>query len=169
MAVTQQLARLSPEQLARCRGSVEELDRLCSFELLSSSDYLDLDWAPAPLLGVFELARVGPPILAGLRRGLGGDTEVNPAYRDRPESVSGHPVTALESDAVAEVAGLLGQAEPQTVLVALPEDAASARLSIGMRDFDGHPGPYLHRHLVALRAFYADAARRRLAVVLWWD
>ena len=92
MAVTQQLARLSPEQLAVCRGSVEELDKLCSFELLPSSDYLNLDWAPAPLVGVFELAQVSTPILVALRRGLGGDVEINPAYRRPPgHGVGGAP------------------------------------------------------------------------------
>ena len=55
------------------------------------------------------------------------------------------------------------------MLAALPEDAAAALVSIGMREFDGHPRPYLHRHLAALRDFYAYATQQRLAVALWWD
>jgi hypothetical protein len=31
------------------------------------------------------------------------------------------------------------------------------------------PRDYLERHLTALLGFYAGAARRRLAIVLWWD
>jgi hypothetical protein len=92
-----------------------------------------------------------------------------PAYRDRQGTVWQHPVAALEPDIVADVAMVLRQVEPETVLVALPDDAAAAVLSIGMRQFDGHPRPYLHRHLTALRDFYAHAAHRRLAVALWWD
>ncbi|MFG1651485.1 hypothetical protein ACGFIE_16310 [Micromonospora sp. NPDC049275] len=169
MAVTQQLARLSLEQLAVCRGSVEELGKLCSFELLPSSDYLDLDWAPAPLVGVFELAQVGTPILVALRRGLGGDVEINPAYRSQQDTVWEHPVAVLEPDSVAEVARLLGQVEMEAVLAVLPEDATAALLTIDMREFSGHPGPYLHRQFAALRDFYSYAARRRLAVAAWWD
>ncbi|MDZ5447287.1 hypothetical protein U2F26_32035 [Micromonospora sp. 4G57] len=169
MAVTQQLARLSPGQLAACCSSVEELNKLCSFELLPSSDYLDLDWAPNPLIRVFELAQVSTSIVVALQRGLDGDAEINPAYRDGEDTVWEHPVTALEPDVVADVGTLLGQVEPEAVLAALSEDATSALLSIGMHEFDGHPRPYLHRHLAALRDFYAHAARRRLAVALWWD
>jgi hypothetical protein len=169
VAVTQQLARLSTEQLALCRSSVEALDKLCSFELLTVSDYLDLDWAPAPLVRAFELAEVGTPVIDALRRGLDGDAEINPAYRDRHDTVWRHPVTALEPEIVADVAILIGSVEPEAALAALPEDATAALASLGMREFDGHPGRYLHRHLVALRDFYADAARRRLAVAVWWD
>jgi hypothetical protein len=78
-------------------------------------------------------------------------------------------VTALEPDIVRNVAMLFGQVEPEVALAALPEDAAAAQASLGMREFDGHPRPYLHRHLAALRDFYAHAARRRLAVAHWWD
>ncbi|SCF16555.1 hypothetical protein GA0074695_3923 [Micromonospora viridifaciens] len=169
MAVTQQLARLSPGQLAKCRSSVEELDKLCSFDLLPFTEYLNLDWAPAPLIRVFELAQVSTPIAAALRRGLDGDVEINPAYRDHQDTVWEHPVVTLEPDIVADVAALLGQVEPGAVLGALPEDATAALLSIGMPQFDGHPRPYLQRHLAALRDFYAHAAHRRLAVALWWD
>ena len=169
MAVTQQLARLSPGQLATCRSSAEELDKLCSFALLPFTEYLDLDWAPAPLIRVFELAQVSTPIAAALRRGLNGDVEINPAFRDRRDTVWEHPVTALEPAIVADVAALLGQVDPGAVLAALPEDATAALLCIGMRQFDGHPRSYLQRHLAALRDFYAHAAHRRLAVALWWD
>ncbi|MEU4660392.1 hypothetical protein AB0F83_01415 [Micromonospora chalcea] len=55
------------------------------------------------------------------------------------------------------------------MLAALPEDATAALLCIGMRQFEGHPRPYLQRHLAVLRDFYAHAAHRRLAVALWWD
>jgi hypothetical protein len=107
--------------------------------------------------------------VVALRRGLDGDAEINPAYRDREDTVWEHPVTGLEPDIVADVAMLFGQVEPEAVLATLPEDATAALASLGMREFDGHPRPYLHRHLAALRDFYADAARRRLAVALWWD
>ncbi|MFY1596941.1 hypothetical protein [Micromonospora sp. WMMD737] len=163
MAVTQQLARLSADRLAACRRSVEELDRLCSFELLPSSDHLDLDWSPGPILRACELGQVTPASLTALRRALAGDGEINPAYRTE------HPVTALEPDAVADVTGLLGYANPEAALAAVPLDAAAALAALGMPAFDGHPQAYLQHNLAALRDFYVHAARRRLAVALWWD
>jgi len=97
--VTRQLVRIPAEQFAECRRSVEALDDACSFRLLPPSDHLDLDWAPAPMIRLFELAQVDARQLAALRRSLDGDTEVNEAYRDHPETVWGHPVTGLDPEA----------------------------------------------------------------------
>jgi len=152
-----------------CRSSVEALDKLCSFALLPPSDYLDLDWAPAPLLRAFQLAQVSEPIPVALQRGLHGDVEINPAYRGCRDTVWEHPVTALEPHAVADVAALLGRVEPEAVWAALPNDDAAALSAVGLREFGGHPKHYLHRHLASLLDFYAGAARRGLAVALWWD
>ncbi|MGW5666739.1 hypothetical protein [Micromonospora sp. NPDC003776] len=163
MAVTQQLARLSADRLAACRRSVEELDKLCSFELLPSSDHLDLDWSPGPIVRACELGQVPLSSLTALRRAFDGDAEINPAYRME------HSVTALEPDAVADVARLLSYVDPEAALAAVPLDPAAASAALGMPEFDGHPRAYLHHHLAALRNFYEHAARRRLAVALWWD
>lgn len=169
MAVTQQLVRLLPTELVACRDSVDELNLLCSFKLRPRSDHLDLDWAPAALARVFELAHVDEPIVVALRRSLDGDDEINAAYRDHPDTVWEHPVTALEPDAVAEVAALLRRVKPKAVMVVLPDEPVAAQASLGSSAFHGHPRRYLHRHLAALQDFYARAARRHLAVALWWD
>jgi hypothetical protein len=87
MAVTQQLARLTSDQLTQCRRSVEYVNRLCSFQLLPPGDYLDLDWAPAPLLQAVEQLTLYSPVVATLRRALSGDAEINPNYRDVPYTV----------------------------------------------------------------------------------
>ncbi|RKN22113.1 DUF1877 domain-containing protein [Micromonospora musae] len=163
MAVTQQLARLSADQLAACRRSAEELDNLCSFELIPSSDHLDLDWSPAPILRACEISHVTRASLTTLRRAFTGDAEINPAYREE------HPVTALEPDAVADVAKLLGNMDPGVALAAVPLEAAAALATLRMPRFDGHPRAYLHHHLAAVRDFYLYAARQRLAIALWWD
>jgi hypothetical protein len=130
--VTQQLARLSSAQLAACRASVDVLDQLCSFELLPESDYLDLDWAPMPLVRACELAQVGMSVLTALKRGLDGDTEINPAYRYRADTVWQHPVKAITPDVVAELAKLIGQIKPDVVLAALPSDAQAASSILGL-------------------------------------
>lgn len=145
------------------------LDRLCSFELLPESDYLDLDWAPTPLIRACEAAHVSPPVLAALRRALDGDSEINPAYRDRADTVWQHPVNEITADVVAELATLLARVEPEIVLAALPHDGQAASKILGTTTFEEHPGSYLRRHFVALRAFYVDAADRQLAIAIWWD
>ncbi|WP_066945679.1 hypothetical protein [Microtetraspora fusca] len=166
MAVTQQLVRVPDAQLAACRRSVEELDRLCSFELTPRADHLDLDWAPAPLLRACELAS-GSEYLVALRRSLDGDAEVNPAYRHYAGAIWEHPVSALEGPAVLHVAGTLRGLVPDTVLASLPIDGweALGQSTGAMAD----PRGYVARHFAALLDFYEEAARRRLAVVMWWD
>ncbi len=62
MAVTQQFARPSNDQLAICRESVEELHRLCSFGMLPPEYHLYLHWSPAALVGLGELTTVEPAI-----------------------------------------------------------------------------------------------------------
>jgi hypothetical protein len=167
MAVTLQLARISAALLSACRQSVEELDRLCSFESAPQSDYLDLDWAPAAITRVFELAGVDGRSLAALKRAVDGDAEVNPAYRDHPNTVWEHPVTALDLPAVAEIAIALAGIEPRTVLAAFAEPP-SALGKIGA-ELNANLDAYVTFHFEALRSFYAEAWRRNLAVVLWWD
>lgn len=160
---------LRPSQLVACRNSADELHLLCSFTMRPRPDHLDLDWAPTPLLRAVELAHVDKPTVVALRRSLHGDGEINAAYRDHPDTVSEHPVTSLEPDAVVAVAAQLQQVNPDVVMAALPDDPVAAWTSLGWSGFDQHPRQYLHRHLVALRHFYARAARRHLAVALWWD
>ncbi|GAA4638029.1 hypothetical protein GCM10023196_094190 [Actinoallomurus vinaceus] len=171
MAVTQQFARISGTELDACRASVETLDLLCSFDLRPPSDHLDLDWAPEGLLRSSEIAGVDARVAAALRRSLDGDGEVNPAYRHQPDTIWGHPVTALAPYAVADVSALLGELEPQAVLAALPADPGEARTRIGrsVESLPGHPRGYLEPHFAALLAFYRDAAAQGLAVVLWRD
>jgi hypothetical protein len=169
VAITQQLARVSAEELAASRRSADELHKICSFELRPKEDYADLDWAGSALTRVCELAGLDARTLAMLRRALDGDTEVNAAYRDHPDTVWEHPVTGLEPAAVARVSRALQGVEPQAVLAALPSSLQKVKAAIGWKDFEGDLPEYLTRHFTALRSFYEEAARRDLAVVLWWD
>ncbi|MGI8336389.1 DUF1877 family protein [Actinomadura scrupuli] len=171
MAITQQIARVSEKQFAACRQSADELNRLCSFELRPQSDYADLDWAGSAMIRVCELADLDARIVAALRRALDGDAELNAAYRDHPDTVWEHPVTALDPTAVAQVSGVLGKLEPQAVLAALPSDPHEATAAIGenWENFEGDLRGYLARHFTALLSFYEETAQRNLAVVLWWD
>ena len=167
VAVTQQLARLTYEALAECRSSIDALDRLCSFELRTREDYLDLDWSPRPL----ELlaAKVDAELSAAIRDACSGGDEINPAYREFPGSIVEHPVRALEPDAVRGVAATLTRIEPEGLVAVLPPAAEAARHIVGMEDFLGHPGDHLRGHYDSLRRFYEAAAARGQVTASWWD
>ena len=167
MAITQQLARLTPEQLVSCRSATAEIDRLCSFQLLDEGDYLDLDWASAPLIEVCERAGCSPDDVASLRRGLEGGAEVNPAYRDAAGTIGEHPVTALEPEDVVTTSRALARLRPCALEAA--SQHAGAMAALAEVEHSRGPAGYLLEHLEALQAFYDGAAARELAVVMWWD
>ena len=147
----QQLARLSVEQLEVCRSAVEALHGVCSFTALSSTDYLDADWYPTSLLDAAQRAQAEPELLASLTLAFQGGAEVNPAYRDVPDSVWEHPVTSLPPDTVTEVAAALDR----LLLSGFPADDLGVR---GLREA-----------FRAVSNFYSEAVGRGLAVVMWWD
>ncbi|GGP52686.1 DUF1877 family protein [Saccharothrix coeruleofusca] len=170
MAVTQQLVRIPVKRLAKCRASVAQLHRVCSLRSVSRADHLDLDWWPAVLERVWERTDIAPAALPVLRRAFHGDEEVNPAYRNHPDTVWEHPVTALEPEVVAEVADALRALSPKAVRAAVPEDSGGVQAVlrgvasevVGLRD-------EVVRQYIALRDFYGEAADRERAAVLWWD
>ncbi len=150
MAVTSQLARLTPAQLTECRRSVAALDQLCSFELVPASEHLDLDWASEGLIRICEHTR------DAVRRALTGDDEVNPAYRytvmEQPRFLEPPDVAALSA-----------------VLRGIDLDQVLSTTKQPLTGLTADPRSYLTGHFTALRDFYATAADRRLAVVIWCD
>lgn len=151
VAVTQQLARLSADQLEACRVSVGALDAVCSFRTLPRDDHLDLSWYPAALNDAAADEDALPDLRDALRLAANGRTEVNPAYREAPGSVWEHPVTALAPAQVAEVSSALSRLA----------DSGFPRAEHGR---DG-----LGPAFTSLLEFYAEAARRQLGVIMWWD
>ncbi|ONF67414.1 hypothetical protein [Amycolatopsis keratiniphila] len=171
MAVTQQLARIPATRLAVCRRSVDALHELCSFSSTPVEDYLDMDWWPATLKRAWALTEADDRTLARLRRCFGGEEEVNPAYRDHPGTIWEHPVTALEPPQANDVAEALRAVTPDAVRAVVPSDPdrIEAELGKGALGMGGDLAGQLAREHTVLRDFYEEAARRRLAVVLWWD
>lgn len=164
MAVTLQLARVTAGQLSACRRSVAELDKLCSFDLLPASEYLDLDWADDALIQVCEHAGIGDVV--SLRRATDGDDEVNPAYDEVMERPK-----ALEPADVVTLATALHGIDLEAVLSALPSDYQELIDTVGgiLTEFSSDPRPYLRQYFAALRDFYTVAADRHLAIVIWCD
>ncbi|MFI8179337.1 DUF1877 domain-containing protein [Actinacidiphila glaucinigra] len=162
MAVTQQLARVTEEFLARCRTAARESPDGDPGWDPPREDVLDLDWAPASLKRVCRAAGAAAPALAAPERALDGDPEVTVAFLDHPEAVGvfGPPPGAVAPAGVTLVA---------EGLAAIDWDAVRAHGADhglpGVRD----PWGYLTGHFTALRAFYEQASRRGLYVVGWWD
>lgn len=151
MAVTQQLARLTAAQVVECRGSVEALHSVCSFTMLPACDYLDLNWYPNDLLVAARQAGVEPQLVAALNYACEGQREVNPAYREVPESIWEHPVNYLSPVEVVSVASDLHR--------------------LAQADFARQPlkPKRLEDAFSDLVGFYAEAAKRSLAIMMWWD
>ncbi len=168
MAITQQIARLSPGELAECRASVEAVHRLCSFTLRDDGDHLDLDWWPRALRRALAAAQAPARLLEAVERACSGGTEINPAYRDVLDTIFEHPVTALEPAEVREVATVLAEWTGADAAHAIPRDAEQAQRLLGM-EYVIHPGPDLGRNYAALRRFYGEAAEQGLATAMWWD
>ncbi|WP_327696294.1 DUF1877 domain-containing protein [Streptomyces sp. NBC_00459] len=174
MAVTQQLARISEECLAACRQSASASpDRDPQWDP-SAYEVLDLDWAPALLKRVGEVAGLGEVHLDALRRATDGDTVLDLGFLNtHAHAIApfGAAPTALGISQVACVSELLGQIDMPVLLAALPADDRDAGSLIGHvgDPITGGLRAYLLEHFNALRDFYLDAAERHLLVVLWWD
>ncbi|MFJ4832472.1 DUF1877 domain-containing protein [Streptomyces sp. NPDC088747] len=174
MAVTQQLARVSAEYLSACRQSAGTSTDGDPHWDPSSADVLDLDWAPAMLERVCELAGLDGVHLAALRQATEGDSVIDLGFLNtHPHAIGpfGPPPAALLEAQVDRVSELLGQIDFSAVLAVLPtEDTEAASLiGHGADKIVGGPRKYLLGHFNALHEFYLAASQRHLLLVLWWD
>ncbi|MBN0049098.1 DUF1877 domain-containing protein [Streptomyces actuosus] len=174
MAVTQQLARVSPGYLTACRARADESSDGDHRWDPSPADRLDLGWAPAMLERACEIAGVDELHLAALSRATDGETTTDVGFLDaHPHAIGpfGPAPAALDPPAVRRVSDLLGEIDLQAVLTALPLDIreAGALIGHGAESLAGGPRTYLLDHFETLREFYTEASRRSLAVVSWWD
>jgi len=174
MAVTQQLARVPAEYLAACRQSAGTSTDGDPHWDPPPADVLDLDWAPAMLERVCELAGLDGAHLDALRQATEGDAAIDLGFLNtHPHAIGpfGPPPTALSAAQVARLSELLGQIDFPAVLAGLPPEDTEAASVIGHAadKIGGGSRKYLLRHFNALREFYLAASRRHLLLVLWWD
>lgn len=173
MAVTQQLARIPEGYLAACRQAAAASPDGDPHWDPPAHDVLDLDWAPALLKRVGEVAGLEEVHRDALRRATDGDTALDLGFLNtHPHAIApfGGTPTGLDVSQVARVSELLGQIDMPVLLTALPadeRDAASLTGQVG--SITGGLSTYLLERFNALRDFYLDAAKRHLHVVLWWD
>ena len=167
MAVTQQLARLPPAEIALCRTSVEAVDRLCAFDLRPASDYLDLDWAPRSLERLAEHADLADR--QALQLALDGEETVE-FPPDWPTSPWEPAVGFLSHERVHSVAPRLQAMGLADATATLPSSTLAACDVLGLEPgWPEHPGDYLRRQAVDLCRFFVNAANRGLGVAMWWD
>ncbi|MFJ5120472.1 DUF1877 domain-containing protein [Kitasatospora sp. NPDC088548] len=170
MAVTQQLARVSVEYLEACRTRAEESSDGDHQWDPPAADSLDLDWAPSMLARVCEIAGVDDSRLAGLRRATDGGAVLDVGFLADPHiGPFGPAPAALAPFEVERVSDLVTGIDFQAALAALPSDDHAAGALIAAEDGFRGLRTYLTVHFDALREFYAEASKRGLAVVLWWD
>jgi hypothetical protein len=167
--IVQNLARLGGETLAACATSVAVLDDVCSFRALDLNDYLDLDWAPAPLEQAAKIARIPAFLINGLASATGGGDEVNPAYREMPDSIWEHPVTSLDPPTVRAMHEHLQELSRLDFLTPATASEAFVRLDGKVPPPAGEPVDYLRSHFHSLCGSYATAVQRQLGVLMWWD
>jgi hypothetical protein len=130
---------------------------------------LDLDWSPIALRRAAALAELPHELIAAITFSCDGESEINPAYRDHPDTIWDHPVNALEADAVETVAGQLRRWSPADVVRAVPHDPTLAAQALGVSEMPDRPRTYLQANFALLCEFYVEAAARRLATAMWGD
>ncbi|MGW1228003.1 DUF1877 family protein [Streptomyces sp. NPDC001478] len=167
MALTQQLARVSPAYLDRCRetaASAEDGDPRWD---PPGQDTVDLGWALWELLGFYRHVRPQSPHIGVLDRSITGDPGNEIPYLDHPGVYDGidGPPALLTPAAVAEVARALADMEIDSLMKRLP----AYRRAGGFAGFTDDPAPYLTEHVATLRSFYDVAALKGMAVVVWVD
>lgn len=167
MALTQQLARVPPGYLDRCRETAASAADGDPRWDPPGQDTVDLGWAIWELLGFYRHVRPDSPQIAVLDRSIEGDRDPGIPYLDHPGVYDGidAPPALLTPPAVAEVARALAGMEIDSLLGKLP----AYRRAGGFPGFTSDPAPYLAEHFATLRSFYDVAALKGMAVVVWVD
>ncbi|WNO76803.1 DUF1877 family protein [Streptomyces sp. AM8-1-1] len=167
MALTQRLARVSPQYLDWCRdAAAAALDGDPHWDP-PEEDTLDLDWAVWELLAFYRRMQPDSRHISILERSIAGDVNDPVAFLDHPEFYDGFdgPPSLLAPGAVAEVAHSLAAMKIDSLLRVLP----AYREAGGFSAFHGDPGAYLAGHFALLQNFYGIASQQGLAVVVWVD
>ena len=172
MALTQQLARVSPAYLERCRQSALDSPGGAPGWDPPRVDVLDTDVAVWGMIHYARATGAEAETIAALDRAIDGDPGGDVGFLDHDEVYDGitDPPQLLAPDAVRAVSRAPDAIDVDAFLAGLPSATDDAAQSCGFeRGFAGDVREYLVRHFSALRAFYGGAARRGWCVVAWID
>ncbi|MEV0282369.1 DUF1877 family protein [Streptomyces sp. NPDC050610] len=167
MALTQQLARVSPQYLERCREAATVSPDGDPQWDPPEDDTLDLDWAIWELLWFYRRMQPDASQIPVLEQAINGDPDGSVSFLDHPEVYDGFdaPPALLTPAAVSQVARDLAVMGIAPLLETLP----AYREAGGFSGFTGEPREYLANHFALLQSFYSAASEREMAVVTWAD
>jgi hypothetical protein len=167
MALTQQLARVSPRYLEQCRAAAMSSPVGDPQWDPPAGDTLDLGWAIWELLWFYRRMQPDAGQIPVLQRAIHGDRDGSVDLLDHPEVYDGFdaPPAVLHPAAVSQVARDLATTEIAPLLERLP----AYREAGGFSGFTADPRQYLVDHFILLQDFYTTACQREMAVVTWVD
>lgn len=178
MAITQQLARVTPAYLDECRATAARTPNGSPGWSPPDADTLDTGWAVWGLVKAWPVLGGDPQHGDALRRSIDGDpdgTGPDVEFLDHYDVYDGfgRPPALLTPAAVAETAAALDALDAFALAGVLDrlagQDPREAAVLCGFGEYSDDLVRYLRAHFDALRAFYRGAAHRRLAVVVWID
>lgn len=176
MALTQQLARVAPAYLERCRAAALASPDAAPGWDPPREDLLDTDWAMWGLIRYCRSTGAAGDLIALLDRAISGDPGGDIGFLDHAGMYDGFdgPPRLLTPTGVTDIAHCLDAVDLDGLLRDLPaarEDAVAACGFDGGFNggFDGDVRSYLVTHFSAMREFYAETARRGQCVVAWID
>lgn len=165
MAITQQLARISPERAHIANLSVPALDSIISFEKWVGDVFEDFDWSPRFLIRA--LTALGKADMAEIvDQALEGEQVLN---KESPNCAGGYfvesEIRVNHPDTVVLLAKMLSKLPVEEMC---ETKAAVAKQYPDSELPDDYP-EYVRMYAGALVSFYQSAARCNQAVVTWWD
>lgn len=168
MAVTQLLARISPDRLTRCSRDWRELDRLISFEIENPEDDIDLDWSPNGLMsGLNSLGADVNTSRLNILLGEGANVVNQEHPTGPPDYFVYSPITYVTHDFVKIVSSDLSKLNPEQL-----DQMLSHAMKIGLGtgwDNAESTHDYYSEMFEVLRNFVEAAANTDQAIVAWWD
>lgn len=165
MAVTQILARIDPDTAAAASSSEGALDALISLRLRECEASCDFDWAPKYIELAARLSPF-PEMPRAIEQAFEGESILNASF---PDGVSGYTVySEVRVNSIAKVKALAYELSTLP-LSAFSTSKGQAEAFFPAGELPNNYEAYIVAHSEALRAFYAEAARREQVVVAWWD
>ncbi len=166
MAVTQLLARISPDRLARCGRDRDALRDLIEQEFDASEDLIDVNWTPRGLCNALDA--LGKSDTSKRLATLFSGDDAPLVNKDHPEGPNHYDfvyssITYVEANAVAQLFEELRTLDP---------DAVGAAVNNTYEEGAGYPPAPSHAYtgtFKELLAFLEKAVAAGQAVAAWWD
>ncbi len=169
MAVTQQLVRITIEDLLECSKSEDKLEKLISFKLNMPEDELDLNWAPKGLELYCEFSQQTLKVQSAIRMVFDGKHFVNDLCHDY---VNGYKVdsdiTMLLPDEVEVAYEGLKNIDWQSFKTCMPVDKNEALILLNI-ELVCHPNDYYIPKMRQLIDFVSGTVEKNMGIAQWWD